>query len=69
VPFQRQRCHALLADRDAGRVVAAVQGRLDAQSAAGAGRRDGLDDHLVAGQGPAPPVEGDLREQPVLDLG
>ena len=30
VPFQRQGCHALLADRDAGRVVAAVQGRLDA---------------------------------------
>ena len=69
VPFQRQRGHPLLADRDAGRVVAAVQHGLDTQPAAGAGRRDGLDDHLMAGQRPAPPVQGDVGEQPVLDLG
>ena len=68
VPFQRQGCHPLLADRDAGRVVAGVQGRLNPQPAAGPGRRDRLDDHLMAGQRPAPPVQGDVREQPVLDL-
>jgi hypothetical protein len=66
--FERQGCHPLLADRDAGRVVAVIQGRLDAQPAARPGRRDGLDDHLMAGQGPAPPVESDGREQPVFNL-
>jgi len=69
VPFQRQGGHALLADRDAGRVVAVIQGSLDPQPAAGPGRCDGLDDHLMAGQRPSPPVQGDGREQPVLDLG
>ena len=66
--FERQGCHPLLADRDADRVIAGVQGRLDAQPAACPGRRDGLDDHLMAGQRPAPPVQGDGREQPVLNL-
>jgi hypothetical protein len=69
VPFQRQGSHALLADRNTDRVVAGVQDRIDMQATAGAGRRDRLDDHLVAGQGPAPPVHGDVGEQPVLDLG
>src|SRR5260221_8607609 len=68
-PFQRQARHPLLADRDAGRVVAAVQHGLHPQPAAGPGRCDGLDDHLMAGQRPAPPVEGGGGEQPVLDLG
>ena len=57
VPLQRQGLEAFLADRDAGGIVAGVQGRLDPQPGAGAGRLDGLDDHLVAGQGPAPPVK------------
>jgi hypothetical protein len=69
VALDRQGIQALGADRDSGRVVAGVQGGLDTQPAAGAGRRDGLDDHLVAGQWPAPPVHGDVGEQPVLDLG
>src|SRR5215218_9394176 len=68
VALKRQGIQALGADRDSRRVVAGVQGSLDTQTAAGAGRRDGLDDHLVAGQWPAPPAHGDVGEQPVLDL-
>jgi hypothetical protein len=68
VTLDRQGGQTFLADRDARRVVAGVHGGLDTQTAAGAGRRNGLDDHLVAGQGPAPPVEGDVGEQPVFDL-
>jgi hypothetical protein len=68
VALDRQGIQALPAGRDARGVLAGVQGGLDAQTAAGAGRRDGLDDHLVAGQWPAPPVDGDVGEQPVLDL-
>jgi hypothetical protein len=60
VALKRQGIQALPADRNARRVVAGVQGGLDTQTAAGAGRRDGLDDHLVAGQWPAPPVHGDV---------
>jgi hypothetical protein len=44
VALKRQGIQALLADRDAGRVLAEVQGGLDPQTATGAGRRDGLDD-------------------------
>jgi hypothetical protein len=69
VALERQGIQALPADRDARRVVAGVQGGLDPQTAAGAGRRDGLDDDLVAGQRPARPVHGDVGEQPVFDLG
>ncbi len=68
VPLQWQGGEALLADRDAGGVVAAVQVRLDAQPGARAGGLDGLDHDLVAGQRAAPPVEGDVGEQSVLDL-
>jgi hypothetical protein len=52
VPLDRQSVQLLGADRDTGRVVAGIPG-LDARSAAGAGRRDRLDDDLVAGQRPA----------------
>jgi hypothetical protein len=65
----RQGIQLLLADREARREIAGIQGGLDSQPAAGAGRRDGLDDHLVAGQRPAPPVHRDVGKQPVLDLG
>src|SRR4029450_7775682 len=34
----------------------------------GLGRGDQLDDRLVAGEWAAPPVHGDVAEQPVLDL-
>jgi hypothetical protein len=49
--LDRRGIQALGADRDAGRVLAGVQGGLDPQTAAGAGRRDGLDDPswLVSG--------------------
>ena len=46
-----------------------VQGRADGQARLGRGAADELDDHLMAGQRPAPPVKGDVGEQPVLDLG
>jgi hypothetical protein len=63
-----QGAHAAGADGHSQRVVAGVQCGLDAQAGAGAGRGDGGDDYLVAGQGPATPVHRDVREQPVLDL-
>jgi len=68
VPPKRQRGEALLADRDADRVVAGVQHCFDAQPSAGAGRLDGLEHDLVTGQGATLPVERDMREQPKFDL-
>jgi hypothetical protein len=44
VALKRQGIQALGADRDARRVLTGVQDGLDTQTAAGAGRRDGLDD-------------------------
>jgi hypothetical protein len=38
------------------------------QPGAGGGRSDQVDHHLVAGQGLAAPVRGDVGEQPVLDF-
>jgi hypothetical protein len=40
----------------------------DSQAGAGGGGGDRVDDDLVAGQRPPTPVEGDVGEQPVLDL-
>ena len=53
---------------DAGGVGAGVEVGADGQPGGGAGGADQVDDDLVAGQGPAAPVQGDLGEQPVLDL-
>ena len=58
----------LLRVSDAGGVGAGVEFGADGQPGRGAGGADQVDDDLVAGQGPAPPVQGDLREQPVFDL-
>ncbi len=38
------------------------------ETGTGGGCGDELDDDLVAGEGPASPVHGDVGEQPVLDL-
>src|SRR3954463_8497367 len=53
---------------DAGGVGAGVELRADGQPGRGAGGADQVDDDLVAGQRPTPPVQGDLGEQPVFDL-
>jgi len=60
--------HLGFTNGDSGRIGAGVQLSGDAQSGAGGGRGDGLDDDLVAGQRAASPVHGDVREEPVLDL-
>src|SRR6185503_11557154 len=57
-----------VADADAGGVGVGVQLCVHAEPGAGGGGGDGLRDDFVAGQGPAAPVEGDVREEPVLDL-
>jgi hypothetical protein len=49
-------------------VGAGVEFGADGEPGGGAGGADEVDDDLVAGQRPAPPVQGDLGEQPVLDL-
>src|SRR5215468_3029530 len=68
VAAEGQRGHLLVADRGAGRVAPGAELRSDAQPGAGSSRCDGRHDDLMAGQGPASPVHGDVGEQPVLDL-
>jgi hypothetical protein len=57
VASQRHRGQVLVADLDAQRVAATVQFGVDGQAGAGRGRPDQLDDHLVADQRPATPVD------------
>ncbi len=59
----------LVGDLDLLGIVALVEARVDLQALAGRGRRDRVDDDLVADQGPPAPVLADVAEQPVLDLG
>lgn len=68
VAVDRQDFHLLLGEDEAGGVFAGIQLGGDGQPGARGGGADQLDDGLVAGQRPAAPVAGDLREQPVLDL-
>jgi len=56
-------------DLDAGGVVALIETGVDLEAGAGGGVGDQVDDDLVAGEGPASPVDGDGGEQSVLDLG
>jgi hypothetical protein len=53
---------------DADGVGTGVEFGADGEPGGGAGRTDQVEDDLVAGQGSATPVEGDLGEQPVFDL-
>jgi hypothetical protein len=69
VSGDREGGHLAVADFDADRVGAGVEGGGDGQAGGGGGRADELEDGFVAGQGSASPVEGDLGEQPVFDLG
>src|SRR5487761_1104309 len=54
--------HLLVADLLADRVAAGVVAGGDGQAGAGGGRADEFQDGLVAGQGLAPPVDGDEGE-------
>src|SRR5674476_863742 len=65
---QGYRGDVFVAVADADRVLAGVQDGAHAQLGRGAGVGDQVDDDLVAGQRPPSPVQGDLGEQPVLDL-
>lgn len=68
VALQRQRGHLLVADLDALGVLGGVELGLHGQPGAGGGGGDELHDDLVAFQGAAAPVHGDVGEQPVLDF-
>ena len=69
VSYQGYRCDVFVGVADAGRVLAGVQDGAHAQTGCGGCVGDQVDDHLVAGQRSPSPVQGDLGEQPVLDLG
>lgn len=58
--------HLLVADLTALRVLARVDFGADTQTCLGGGRGDQVDDGHEAGQGPAPPVGADVREQAVF---
>src|SRR5665811_1400869 len=60
--------HLSVADLDADWVAAFIEFGDHAQARCGGGGADEAQDRLVAGQGSALPVPGDLGEQAVLDL-
>src|ERR1022692_4393238 len=64
----REVFHLPVADLDAGRVGGGVELGGDGQPGGCGGGADQVDDRLVAGQGPAAPVPGDLGEQAALDF-
>jgi hypothetical protein len=68
VRLDRQQPQLLAGHGDPEGVGAGVEFGMHPQPGAGAGRGDGGHHDLVAGQRSAPPVHGDLGEQPVLDL-
>src|SRR5262245_40664659 len=45
-----------------------IEATIDPESSAGGGSRNEVNDHLVGNQGFAPPVLGDKREEPMLNL-
>ena len=65
---QRQSLHFCLRDLDARRIVLLVQPRLDAQTSGSPRSPDEIDDCLKTGQWLAPPVLGDVTEEPMFDL-
>src|SRR5689334_6634228 len=68
IPLDVQLAEFLSRDRLADRVTAPVEPRTNDQAAAVRRVRDQVDDGLVGAQWTAAPVDGDEREQPVLDL-
>jgi hypothetical protein len=68
VAGDRQGVYLLLRVFDAGGVGAGVEFGAHGEPGGRGGGADQVDDDLVAGQGSAAPVEGDLGEQPVFDL-
>src|SRR5260370_27338880 len=63
VAGDREVFHLPVADLDAGRVGGGIELGGHSQPGGRGGGADQVDDRLVAGQGPAPPVPGDLGEQ------
>ena len=61
-------CHLPVGDLDADRVGTVVEFSGHAQACCGGGGADEAQDRLVASQGSALPVPGDLGEQAVLDF-
>ena len=61
-------CQFLIFDLHLGGITLRVEGRPDTQTLLRCGRSDPVDNDLVTDQGPTPPIHGDVREQPMLDL-
>jgi hypothetical protein len=68
VSSQRGGGELCIGDLLAEGVVAGVEVGFDPQAGAGGGGGDQLDDRAVGGERPAPPVDGDEREEAVLDF-
>jgi transposase len=69
VGLEGQLGHDGVGDRDAGGVLVEVEASGDRQAGGGRGGADEADHRLVVDQRPPPPVDGDVREEAVLDLG
>src|SRR5215510_9485677 len=68
IPLDVQLAELLSRDRLADRVTPPIEPRANDQAAAVRRVRDQIDDGLVGAQRTAAPVDGDKREQPVLNL-
>src|SRR6266850_4986992 len=68
VTMQCDVAHLSRGDLDAGTVSAFVQLRANAQSRRRAGVADQVDDRFEGPERAAPPVRGDVTEEPMLDL-
>src|ERR1019366_9625766 len=68
VAADREGVDLLLGVGQPGGVLAGVEFGVDGHAGGRSRGADQLDDRLVAGQRPAAPVPGDLREQPVFYL-
>ena len=66
--MQRDGAHFGRGDLDASAIPALVQLRAHAQPARGAGVADQVDDRFEGPERAAPPVRGDVTEEPMLDL-
>src|SRR5262252_7771955 len=60
--------HLRITDLQPGRIGVLIQLGLNSQTRVGRGMPNEVDDHLVADQGPPPPILGNMTEHPMLDL-
>jgi hypothetical protein len=68
MPCDRDRFLLLISEFDFRGIEIGVEFATDCESFRGRGVGDEINDRLIGLQRPATPVEGDLGEEPVLDL-